>query len=103
MRVVLDTNVLVSGLLTPFGPSGELIRMISAGVLTLRYDSRILSEYHEVLHRTKFQFDKANLDIRLAYVKHSGRLVPADPLGKRLPDPDESLFLKLRFQDGRNA
>jgi len=31
MKIVLDTNVLVSGLLTPFGTSGEIVRMVSAG------------------------------------------------------------------------
>ena len=40
MIIVLDTNVLVSGLLTPFGSSGEIIRMVSAGKLILEYDSR---------------------------------------------------------------
>ena len=35
MKVVLDTNVLVSGLLTPFGPSGEIVRMVAAGKLIL--------------------------------------------------------------------
>ena len=58
MKIVLDTNVLVSGLLTPFGPSGEIVRMISAGELILHVDARILSEYQEVLNRPKFQFDK---------------------------------------------
>ncbi len=35
MKIVWDTNVLVSGLLTPFGPSGEIVRMVSAGELIL--------------------------------------------------------------------
>ena len=49
MKIVLDTNVLVSGLLTPFGTSGEIVRMVSAGKLILLYDSRILLEYQEGL------------------------------------------------------
>ncbi len=55
MKIVLDTNVLVSGLLTPFGPTGEIVRMVSAGELILAIDARILSEYQEVLHRPKFK------------------------------------------------
>ena len=58
MKIVLDTNVIVSGLLTPFWSSGQIIRMVSAGILILQYDSRILLEYREVLYRPKFQFDK---------------------------------------------
>jgi predicted nucleic acid-binding protein len=35
MKIVLDTNVLVAGLLSPFGPCGDIIRMVSSGYLTL--------------------------------------------------------------------
>ena len=56
MNIVLDTNVLVAGLLSPFGACGDIVRMISSGNLTLCVDARILSEYHEALRRPKFQF-----------------------------------------------
>jgi putative PIN family toxin of toxin-antitoxin system len=55
MNIVLDTNVLISGLLTPFGPSGEIVRMIFADELTLCIGARILSEYSEVIHRPIFK------------------------------------------------
>ncbi|MEE9118732.1 MAG: PIN domain-containing protein, partial [Calditrichia bacterium] len=71
MKIVLDTNVLVSGLLTPFGSSGEIVRMVSAGILILQYDSRILLEYQEVLYRPKFQFDREHIDTLLAYIKQN--------------------------------
>jgi antitoxin (DNA-binding transcriptional repressor) of toxin-antitoxin stability system len=35
VRVVMDTNVLVAGLLSPFGRPGEVVRMIAAGSLSL--------------------------------------------------------------------
>ena len=41
MRIVLDTNVLISGMLTPFGVCGEIIRIFTSGGLTLCVDSRI--------------------------------------------------------------
>ena len=62
MKIVLDTNVLVSGLLTPFGPCGEIVRMVSAGKLILYIDARILSEYNEVLQRPKFKFNNDHID-----------------------------------------
>jgi predicted nucleic acid-binding protein len=46
MDIVIDTNVLVAGLLSPFGACGEIVRMVSAGKLTLSFDARILSEYN---------------------------------------------------------
>ena len=48
MKIVLDTNVLVSGLLSPYQAPGEIVRMCSSGTLSICYDARILGEYREV-------------------------------------------------------
>ena len=95
MKIVLDTNVLVSGLLSPFGTSGEIVRMISSGFLILYYDSRILLEHQKVLYRPKFQFNKEHIDLLLDYIKKNGQVVPAGPLMNRLPDPDDEPFLEV--------
>jgi len=95
MKIVLDTNVLVSGLLTPFGPSGEIVRMVSAGELILYIDARILSEYETVLHRPKFKFDKDNISILLDFIRLYGQFVSSMPLKNRLPDPDDEPFLEV--------
>ena len=95
MKIVLDTNVLVSGLLAPFGPSGEIVRMASAGELILCLDARILSEYQEVLHRPKFKFDEDHISILLDFIKRYGQFVSSSPLNKRLPDPDDEPFLEV--------
>jgi len=98
MIIVLDTNVLVSGLLSPFGSSGEIVRMVSAGKLILEYDSRILIEYQEVLNRSKFQFDKDQIGFLIDYIKKNGRVVSASPLNNRLPDPDDAPFLEVAIE-----
>jgi uncharacterized protein len=95
MIIVLDTNVLVSGLLTPFGSSGEIIRMVSTGKLVLEYDSRILSEYREVLNRPKFQFDKELVEAVIEFIKNNGHTVSASPLKMQLPHPDDAPFLEV--------
>lgn len=95
MKIVLDANVLVSGLLTPFGTSGEIVRMVSAGILVLQYDSRILLEYREVLYRPKFQFNHEHVDLLLDFIIKTGQAVPAGPLKNRLADPDDEPFLEI--------
>jgi putative PIN family toxin of toxin-antitoxin system len=95
MKIVLDTNVLVSGLLTPFGPSGEIVRMVSAGKLILYIDARILSEYHEVLQRPKFKFNNDRINTLISFIKHNGQFVSALPLKSSLPDPDDESFLEV--------
>ncbi len=95
MKIVLDTNVLVSGLLTPYGTSGEIVRMVSAGKLIILYDSRILLEYQEVLHRSKFQFDKGQVDLLIDFIKRNGQVTSTSPLKKSLHDPDDVPFLEV--------
>lgn len=94
MKIVLDTNVLVSGLLTPFGPSGEIVRMISAGVLILCIDARVLAEYAEVLYRPKFKFNKDQVDTLISFIRYGSQSVSTWPLKTSLPDPDDEPFLE---------
>jgi uncharacterized protein len=100
MRVVLDTNVLVAGLLSPFGPCGDIARMVSSGELSLCHDARVLSEYGEVLRRPKFGFDDREIDALLDYVGHSGFTVASSPLPRSLPDPDDEPFLAVAIGGG---
>ncbi|MBI4229249.1 MAG: putative toxin-antitoxin system toxin component, PIN family [Planctomycetes bacterium] len=100
MRIVLDTNVLVSGLLSPYGPPGELVRMAAAGRLILCHDARILAEYREVLARPKFGFDREHVDAVLVQIHAAGEAVAAGPLPRRLPDPDDEPFLEVALAAG---
>ena len=95
MRIVLDTNVLVSGLLSPFGPPGEIVRLASSGAVTLCVDARILSEYAEVLARPRFAFDRDAVAALLDYIDYRSEKVAAEPLSARLPDPDDEPFLEV--------
>jgi putative PIN family toxin of toxin-antitoxin system len=95
LRIVLDTNVLVSGLLSPFGPPGEIVRMVSSGVVVLCLDARIFAEYDEVLSRPRFGFDTDSVAALLDYIDFRSEVVASEPLEKRLPDPDDEPFLEV--------
>jgi putative PIN family toxin of toxin-antitoxin system len=95
MKIVLDTNVLVSGLLNPFRSSGEIVRMVFAGELLLCIDARILTEYQDVLYRPKFNFNKEYIGILLDFIKQYGQFISSSPLSNRLPDPDDEPFLEV--------
>lgn len=53
---VLDTNVLISGLLNAHGFPGRLVDAVLSGTLRMTYDDRIEREYWEVLARPRFRF-----------------------------------------------
>jgi len=95
MKVVVDTNVIVAGLLSPFGPCSEILRMISGGLLTVCLDARILSEYKAVLARKKFNFDRNKTSALLDYIEHEGHLVASTPLAESLLDPDDNPFYEV--------
>lgn len=94
MRVVVDTNVLVSGFLNPYGPPGAVVAFAAAGDLTLCYDARVLAEYREVLLRPKFGLDAAAVEAFLAQVEAEGETAACAPLAHRLPDLTDEPFLE---------
>jgi putative PIN family toxin of toxin-antitoxin system len=100
MKIVLDTNVLVAGLLSPFGPCGAIMRMVSSGNLILCIDARVLSEYREVLERPKFSFDHDKIATILDYIERNGWIVASTPLSSPLPDPDDEPFLEIAVSGG---
>lgn len=100
MRIVLDTNVLVSGLLSPQGPPGRIVALVAAGELTVCHDARILVEYADVLHRQRFGFTPARVDLLLHQVLAEGERTTALPLELALPDADDEPFLEVALAAG---
>lgn len=94
MKAVIDTNVLVSGLLKPYSQSGAVIRQLIGGQIQLIYDARIIAEYREVLCRPLFGFKHVDVEALLVYIKDTGLAVAPIPLPFRLPDPDDEPFLE---------
>lgn len=94
MKIVLDTNVLVSGLLTPRGAPAKILNLIIGGKAVILYDDRILDEYTEVLARPRFKFDKSSVDQLLFFFEQEGEWVNPMPLGIDLRDPGDMPFLE---------
>lgn len=95
MRIVLDTNVLVAGMLTPFETCGEIVRMLTSGDITLCVDARILFEYQDVLRRPEFGIDADKINVVMEYIENTSESSPTTPLPKSLPDPDDEPFLEV--------
>ena len=96
MNVVLDTNVLVSALLSPFHTPARVLDLILAGEVEIAFDDRIMAEYREVLARPKFAFDLRAVEDILDFIEHSGIAVTSLPLpAAKLPDIDDLPFLEV--------
>ena len=95
MRIVLDTNILVSGLLSPYGASADIVRMIASGEIWICYDTRIIFEYKEVLLREKFCFLEEHVEALIGQIEKAGHFTTTRPLTKSLPDFDDEMFLEV--------
>lgn len=94
MRVVLDTNVVVSGLLSSTGPPAWIVEAVLAGELEPVFDSAIRLEYEEVLARPEFDLPAERVSDILAALDLFGfRVVALMPWPLPLPDPDDGPFL----------
>jgi len=103
MIIVLDTNVLVSGILKPYSKAATLLHLVADGTIQLAYDLRLLSEYRDVLNRPKFNFAKENVEEFLEQAEREGLLVSVRPLKFHLPDPDDEPFLEVALSGGAKA
>ena len=96
MRVVLDTNVLVSGLLNGAGYPGKVVDLALENRFQVAYDDRILGEYEDVLNRPELHIQPARARAIIAHIELSGCFVNADLIPPDdFIDPDDLPFVEV--------
>ena len=104
MRIVLDTNVLVSGLYNPYGTPGRIIDLVLAGRVQILYDDRILGEYLDVLARPQLEIDSSLAQAVVQYFRLSGERVTGLPLAEAtFPDIDDTPFAEIAISGSADA
>ena len=98
-RAILDTNVLVSALITPHGASARLLVELRAGAFELIVSPMLLAELQEVLLRDRFRryVSPAEVDAYVELVR-SLAVVHDDPECSEAPlsaDPDDDFLVAL--------
>lgn len=96
MRIVLDTNVLVSGIMNPRGCPGRIIDFLASGTLEIVVDDRILDEYADVLSRNRFKKFITTSEVKemLEYLVHNSLRVSCTRVVKDMPDHGDIAFLE---------
>jgi len=95
MIIVLDTNVVISGVLKPYGHSAVILRLVAEGAIQAAYDVRTLAEYRDVLTRAEFNFSPKIVEAFLTQGEQEGVPVSCRPLKFHLPDPEDEPFLEV--------
>ena len=87
--VVIDTNVLISALLSKHNDAATVRVIIPV------FNEEILSEYDNVLHRPKFKFPDASIRVLLDAIKTYGVFTKQLITGEILPDPKDLVFYEV--------
>lgn len=95
MKVVLDTNVLVSALLKPYSKPASILNLILSQKLSLCCDARILQEYREVLARPKFEFPENQTRMLVDHMWNIAEKVTPSIVVDYLADLDDAIFLEV--------
>ena len=101
-RAVFDTNVVVSGFLSPAGPPGRIVEWLRNGEVQAVLDDRIMAEYAEVLARPVFRLPVVEVELVLAAIRARSFWVEAEAARtvRGLPDPDDVPFLECALASG---
>lgn len=99
MRIVLDTNVLISALVFPGSKPDEIVSWIRDRQLELFISPFILSELDRVL-REKFRFSKSRAEARVSAIPSLAHLVqPVKPVTLITAKDDDNRILECALAD----
>jgi putative PIN family toxin of toxin-antitoxin system len=103
MKIVLDTNVLISALLSPKGPPARIMDGILNGKYTLQLDNRILLEYMDVIRRPEFAFKEEWISPLIDYIRMESDFISAEQIPWDLPDRDDCMFYEVALASSAKA
>ena len=95
--VVIDTNVIISGLLEKNNDTNavKVINLLVMKDIIPLYSESIFQEYKEVLNRKKFGFTKSRIGSFINYIKENGILINPSNIDIELPDSNDIMFYEL--------
>jgi putative PIN family toxin of toxin-antitoxin system len=92
IRLVLDTNVVVSALMTPLGSPGKVLDLVFNGDVTMYYSCDILIEYENVMSRPALKITPEKSTNFHKVLSKVGVLVEPAISNIHLPDESDRIF-----------
>lgn len=94
---VIDTNVLVSSMLTsnPESTIAKVINYVRLDSIIPMFDDTILEEYQAVLCRDRFHFDINRIEELITLIKNKGINCSRKAVTDYFPDPDDIVFYEV--------
>jgi len=100
IKAVIDTNILVSALLSPGGKPSQVMQMVFDGRIFPVVSKAVLEEYQGVLSRKKFGFSAADLNAFLFFMgKDVFECVDSSGFHDNVPE-DDIIFIAAAVSGG---
>ena len=97
IHAVIDTNVLVSALLTSKSDTAtvQVIEAFLNGQIIPLYNEEIINEYEIVLNRPAFHFSEEKVNLYISSIRQKGLLASRIPSNFEFPDSDDAVFYEV--------
>lgn len=97
IHAVIDTNVLVSALLTSKTDTAtvQVLEAIMNGQIIPLYNEEIISEYEIVLNRPAFHFSEEKVNLYINAIIQKGMLTTRIQSDFEFPDSDDAVFYEV--------
>ena len=101
VHAVIDTNILVSALLTsnPTSPTKGVLDQVREENIRPMINGEIIEEYAEVLSRSKFHFAKTDIEDTLNLFLVKGENYTPECLREGFADPDDIIFYETYLME----
>ena len=98
---VIDTNVLVSALITknPDAATAKVVKLLLGQEFIPLYDADIIAEYENVLHRSKFPIHKETADALISFIIENGIEASRIDFAEPMPDEDDRVFYEVSLSE----
>jgi putative PIN family toxin of toxin-antitoxin system len=100
MKIVVDTNVIVSALMNVNGIPAKILSLVLNGSLKILYDNRIVFEYIDVLSRKEFCFSEETISDMINYIKRDGEFINAEHQKMKFSDETDKKFYEV-YKSGK--
>lgn len=95
MRIVFDTNIIVSALLSPDGSAFRLLSNALDGMHVVFISEEIYEEYDDVLHRRKFKFEEDIIEFLLLWFRENAIWIETVKSDIPMPDEKDRIFYDI--------
>jgi uncharacterized protein len=94
IRVIIDTNILVSALLNPSGLPAQILLLALNGTIEMCVTGPIYAEYEDVIRRPRFSFEEKIIAALLSAIRDQAVWVKPTTKVRVCSDPDDNMFLE---------